>query len=175
MPFPSPGDLPNPGIEPGLPHCRQTLYHLSHQAYSRDMKSICSQAQARNQFFCRLLGNKWNKVLTRPVYMSQIRCNGKVMAPMSLPAYVQVHQGARRRPVSTPPLVSVLVGFLSYPPWPTQTSSSSYSREAKAPTCQWTQTEMMQEVLHWLLGQLSPCKHPVIKGHGSLTLIFLNT
>ena len=25
--FPSPGDLPNPG----LPHCRQRLYHLSHQ------------------------------------------------------------------------------------------------------------------------------------------------
>ena len=24
-------DLPNPGIEPSLPHCRQTLYHLSHQ------------------------------------------------------------------------------------------------------------------------------------------------
>jgi len=22
---------PDPGIEPGLPHCRQTLYQLSHQ------------------------------------------------------------------------------------------------------------------------------------------------
>jgi len=31
LPFPSPGDLPNPGIKPGLQHCRQTLYHLSHQ------------------------------------------------------------------------------------------------------------------------------------------------
>ena len=30
LPFPSPGDLPDPGI-PGLPHCRQTLYRLSHQ------------------------------------------------------------------------------------------------------------------------------------------------
>ena len=30
LPFPSPGDLPDPGVEPGLPHCRQTLYHLSH-------------------------------------------------------------------------------------------------------------------------------------------------
>ena len=30
LPFPSPGELPNPGIEPGLPHCRQTLY-LRHQ------------------------------------------------------------------------------------------------------------------------------------------------
>ena len=27
LPSPSPGDLPSPG----LPHCRQTLYHLSHQ------------------------------------------------------------------------------------------------------------------------------------------------
>ena len=31
LPFPSPGDLPHPGVEPGLPHCRQTHYHLSHQ------------------------------------------------------------------------------------------------------------------------------------------------
>ena len=31
LPFLSPENLPNPGIEPGLLHCRQTLYHLSHQ------------------------------------------------------------------------------------------------------------------------------------------------
>ena len=31
MPFPSPGNLPDPGIKPGLPRCRQTLYRLSHQ------------------------------------------------------------------------------------------------------------------------------------------------
>ena len=30
LPFPSLEDLPNPGIEPGLPHCRQILYCLSH-------------------------------------------------------------------------------------------------------------------------------------------------
>ena len=30
LPFPSPRDLPDPGIEPGLPHGRQTLYCLSH-------------------------------------------------------------------------------------------------------------------------------------------------
>ena len=30
LPFPSPGDLPG-RLNPGLPHCRQTLYHLSHQ------------------------------------------------------------------------------------------------------------------------------------------------
>ena len=31
--FPSPGDLPNPG----LPHCRQRLYHLSHQWSPREV------------------------------------------------------------------------------------------------------------------------------------------
>ena len=32
-PFPSPGDLPNTGIKPGLLHCRQTIYCLSHQGF----------------------------------------------------------------------------------------------------------------------------------------------
>ena len=31
LPFPSPGSLPDLGIEPGLPHCRQILYHLRYQ------------------------------------------------------------------------------------------------------------------------------------------------
>ena len=31
LPFPSPGDLVDPGIEPGLMHCRWILYHVSHQ------------------------------------------------------------------------------------------------------------------------------------------------
>ena len=31
LPFPSPGDLPDPGIESGVPHCRQKLYPLSHE------------------------------------------------------------------------------------------------------------------------------------------------
>ena len=30
-PIPSLGDLPNPGIEPGLLHCRHILYQLSYQ------------------------------------------------------------------------------------------------------------------------------------------------
>ena len=34
LPFPSQGDLPKSEIEPGLPHCRQTLYRLSHQGSS---------------------------------------------------------------------------------------------------------------------------------------------
>ena len=35
LPFPSPGDLPNQGLNLGLPHCRQMLYHLSHQGSQR--------------------------------------------------------------------------------------------------------------------------------------------
>ena len=31
LPFLSPGDLPDPGIEPGLLHCGQILYRLSYQ------------------------------------------------------------------------------------------------------------------------------------------------
>ena len=42
LPFPSPGDLPNPGSNLSLPHCRQTLYCLSHQGIyiNRDLKDI---------------------------------------------------------------------------------------------------------------------------------------
>ena len=38
LPFPSPGIFPTQGLNPGLPHgrhCRQTLYHLSHQERSK--------------------------------------------------------------------------------------------------------------------------------------------
>ena len=35
LPYPPPGDRPNPGSNPGLPHCRQILYCLSHQGSPR--------------------------------------------------------------------------------------------------------------------------------------------
>ena len=37
LPFLSPGDLSDPGIEPGLLHCRQIPYHLSHQESPNDV------------------------------------------------------------------------------------------------------------------------------------------
>ena len=42
VPFsiPSPGDLPNHQSNPGLPHCRQILYHLSHQGSPRVFKLL---------------------------------------------------------------------------------------------------------------------------------------
>ena len=39
QPFPSPGDLPNPGKNPHLLHCRQILYHLSHQGRANMLKA----------------------------------------------------------------------------------------------------------------------------------------
>ena len=44
--IPFPGDIPDPGIEPGLLYSRRTLYHLSHQGslYSiGQMKSFLSR------------------------------------------------------------------------------------------------------------------------------------
>ena len=46
-PFPSPGDLPNPGIEPrtqelnpGFLHCRQILYQLNHKGNPRILEWV---------------------------------------------------------------------------------------------------------------------------------------
>ena len=53
-PFPSLGDLPDVGIEPGLLHCRQILYHLSYlkafiryykESYHMDKAAFCVQEQ----------------------------------------------------------------------------------------------------------------------------------
>ena len=40
LPFSSPRNLPNLGIEPGLLHCRQMLYRLSHQGSQRPVQSV---------------------------------------------------------------------------------------------------------------------------------------
>ena len=38
LPFPSPGGLPNPGSNPGLPHCKQMLCHLRHRYSKENLK-----------------------------------------------------------------------------------------------------------------------------------------
>ena len=53
-PFPSPGDLPNQGLNPGLPHCRWILYLLSHKGSPRILELVAypffsRSAQPRNQ------------------------------------------------------------------------------------------------------------------------------
>ena len=44
----SPEDLPNPGIKSGLPHCRQMLYHLSHQGSPRTIIIFVLQVEKFN-------------------------------------------------------------------------------------------------------------------------------
>ena len=48
LPFPSPGDLPDPGIDP---HCRQTLYRLSHQGSFKSR--IWSSISEKETLVCR--------------------------------------------------------------------------------------------------------------------------
>ena len=35
------GNFPTQGLNPGLPHCRQILYHLSHQEMSANSLTLC--------------------------------------------------------------------------------------------------------------------------------------
>ena len=52
LPFPSLEDLPNPGIKPGLLHCRQMLYHLSHQgSQETEIKLPASVGSSNKQEF----------------------------------------------------------------------------------------------------------------------------
>ena len=46
--FPSPGDLPNQGSNPGLPHCRQILYQLSHKGSPRILEWVSYPFSSRS-------------------------------------------------------------------------------------------------------------------------------
>ena len=54
LPFPSPGDLPQPGIEPSLPHCRQMLYPLSHKG-----SPICCMVRLKKKKKKKKVGNSY--------------------------------------------------------------------------------------------------------------------
>ena len=54
LPCPPPGNSPTQGLNPGLPHCRQILYHLSHQESPRILEWVAypfsrGYSQPRNQ------------------------------------------------------------------------------------------------------------------------------
>ena len=58
LPWPPPGD-PDPGIDPGLPHCRWILYRLSHQGSPRNLEWVAypfsrgsSQPRNRTRISC---------------------------------------------------------------------------------------------------------------------------
>ena len=51
LPFPSPGDLPDPGIKPGflhLLHFRQIIYHLSHKGSPRILEWVAYPFSSRS-------------------------------------------------------------------------------------------------------------------------------
>ena len=63
-PFPSPGDLPNPGIKPGLLHCRRILYCLSHRNIEGSnllADHEISVASYNRSFF----SPQWNRILQK--------------------------------------------------------------------------------------------------------------
>ena len=58
-PFPSPGDLPDQGLNPSLLHCQWILYHLSHQwsPYKTKLsRSLCTR-HCFDKFFLPTAGN----------------------------------------------------------------------------------------------------------------------
>ena len=62
LPCPPPGDLPNQGIEHGLPHCRSSaLYHLSHQG---SPKQENKQKLAKNLTLFKAHTNHWTNLRT---------------------------------------------------------------------------------------------------------------
>ena len=73
LPFPFPGDLPTPGLNPGLPHCRQTLYCLSHQGSPRkqgrvlikEVKNILEKSFGYRVKNSQVIVNKENVYLKR--------------------------------------------------------------------------------------------------------------
>ena len=80
-PFPSPGDRPNPGIEPRSLHCRQILYQLSHQRSPRILECVAypfSSGTSRPRNWtgvsC-IAGGVFTNWTTRELKGSKMHCN----------------------------------------------------------------------------------------------------
>ena len=48
LPVPPPGDLPDQGLKPGILHCRQILYQLSHREAQTIEQSLKKKKQTRS-------------------------------------------------------------------------------------------------------------------------------
>ena len=62
LPFPSPGNFPTQGSNPGLPHCRQTLYHLSHQGSLNESEVAHLYPTLCNPMDCSLPGSSVHRI-----------------------------------------------------------------------------------------------------------------
>ena len=64
MPFPPPGDLPDPGIKPGASYIgRQILYHV----VTREAPSCMYAAAAKNNFFACVEAKAYLGWVTEPI------------------------------------------------------------------------------------------------------------
>ena len=77
-PFPSPGDLPNPGIKPSSQHCEWILYQLSHKGSPRILEYIAypfssRSSQSRNRTGVSCIAGGFFHQLTLKLPMFQVR------------------------------------------------------------------------------------------------------
>ena len=78
LPFPSPGDLPNPGIEPGSPALQADAFRLSHQIISPEVPQLernCSKIRHCSQVLKRPKGPRGLQS-TRKKARYAFPCNG---------------------------------------------------------------------------------------------------
>ena len=108
LPFPSPGDHPNPGTEPSLLHSRQTLYCLSHQGsrkWSLMMyklaRSLCLSAQSLRP--CPTFATLWTVVCQSPLSCGLSRQEYWSGLPFPPPWYLP-HPGTEAMSSVTPVL-----------------------------------------------------------------------
>ena len=108
QPFPSPGDLPNPGINPGLLHCRHIL--------TAEPQGKPSVIHGRKQFLHNNMSHKWIHLNWSTSYMNKL-------APVQLLGPAQfAYPGDFAHPVlvlpghQTPPGYASWLGSTSKPP-----------------------------------------------------------
>ena len=65
LPFPSPGIFPTQGSNPGLLHCRQILYCLSHQGSPYYEMCVCVKSLSHVRLFATL----WTVARQAPLFM----------------------------------------------------------------------------------------------------------
>ena len=97
LPFPSPEDLPDPGINPGLLHCRQIFCHLSHQGspgspwWGQILESYLLELEP--WLPCSLQGQPWGRFFIC-VSLSFFRCTPSKIIVTNFPGGFIVKESA---------------------------------------------------------------------------------
>ena len=87
--FSSAGDVPDPGIEPGLPRCRRILYHLNHQGSPpiQNIKTSINKTPNICSYSCRLVRSHFlfygTKIICNLSISWNVTCNFGIWAPIS--------------------------------------------------------------------------------------------